>query len=137
MIASSSIKNRGLLSIASNPSGNRMLNLLRRTFLTTLLIGLIWLPGLSFGSAFAMPNVMTTPVEVALQPAKVASTDNARLNALIVCLPKQLSQASLKRAWSEMGDDQLERAFNLKSNPKLSEAEIELKNCMSRQKITN
>jgi hypothetical protein len=137
MSVSSSIKNRGLLSIASSPSYNRMLNLLRRTLLTSLLIGLIWLPGLSFGSAFALPNVVTTPVEVALQPVRATSTENARMNALITCLPKQLSQASLKRAWSEMGDDQIERAFNLKSNPKLSEAEIELKSCMSRQGFTN
>ncbi|WP_193200762.1 hypothetical protein [Nostoc sp. MG11] len=110
-------------------SFNQFLNLLRRTLLTGLLAGLIWLPGLPFNSAIAMPNSLASTAT----PAK----GDERLIALISCLPKQLSQPSFKRAWDEMGNDQLERAFNLKTNPKLSQAEIELNNCMKRQGFTS
>ncbi len=106
---------------------NQLLNLLRRTLLTGLLAGLIWLPGLSFNSAIAMPNSLASTVT----PTK----GDERLSALISCLPKQLSQPNFKRAWDEMGNDQLERAFNLKTNPKLSQAEIELKSCMKSQDL--
>lgn len=106
---------------------NQFLNLLRRTLLIGLVAGLIWLPGLTFNSALAMPN----PLATITTPAKYE-----HLSALISCLPKQLSQPSFKRAWDEMGNDQLERAFNLKTNPKLSQAEIELKNCLNRQGFT-
>ncbi len=107
-------------------SFNQFLNLLRRTILTGFLAGLIWLPGLSFNSALAMPN----PLALIATPAK----GDERLSALITCLPKQLSQPSFKRAWDEMGNDQLQRAFNLKTNPKLSQAEIELKDCLNRNR---
>lgn len=107
---------------------NQFLNLLRRTLLTGLLAGLIWLPGLPFNSALAMPN----PLASIAAPAQ----GGERLNALISCLPKQLSQPSLKRAWDEMGNDQLERAFNLKANPKLSQAEVELGNCLNHKGFT-
>lgn len=106
---------------------NQFLNLLRRTLLTGLLIGLIWLPGLSLNSVLATPNALA---------ATATPVKDEHLIALISCLPKQLSQPSLERAWSEMGNDQLERAFNLKTNPKLSQAEIELKNCLNRQGFT-
>jgi hypothetical protein len=110
-------------------SFNQFLNLLRRTLLTGLLAGLIWLPGLPFNSALAMPDPLASIVAT---PAK----GDERLSVVISCLPKQLSQPSLKRAWDEMGNDQLERVFNLKANPKLSQAEIELKSCLNRQGFT-
>jgi len=106
---------------------NEFLNLLRRTLLIGLVAGLTWLPGLTFNSALAMPNALGAIAT----PAK-----DQHLSALISCLPKQLSQPSFKRAWDEMGNDQLERVFNLKTNPKLSQAEIELKNCLNRQGFT-
>jgi hypothetical protein len=108
---------------------NQFLNLLRRTLLTGLLTGLIWLPGLPSYSALAMPNPLASIVAT-------SAKGDERLSALISCLPKQLSQPSLKRAWDEMGNDQLERAFHLKTNPKLSQAEIELKNCLNQQGFT-
>ncbi|NJO78465.1 MAG: hypothetical protein HC827_08015 [Cyanobacteria bacterium RM1_2_2] len=129
------------LAIKYSPSCNRVLSLLKRTLLTSLLIGLIWLPVLPLTSALAMPDVAAMTAEIASRVDSTSvdsiSIESARMNALMACLPKQLSQPNLKRALSEMGDDQLERAFNLKSNPKLSEAEIELKSCMSRQGFTN
>ena len=115
---------------------NYFLNLLRRILLASTLVStiviLLWLPGLSI-TASAMPiNSTATPGSITSQGIDSAA-DGDRISALIDCLPKQLSQPSFKRAWSEMGDDQLQRAFNLKPNPKLSQAEIELKNCLDRQ----
>lgn len=80
-----------------------------------------------------MPALAALPAELELQPVNSGSSEGERLTALIACLPKQLSQPSFKRALSEMGDDQLERAFNLKASPKLSQAEIELKGCLNRK----
>jgi hypothetical protein len=75
--------------------------------------------------AAAMPEGITAQ--------NVDFSEDDRLKALVGCLPKQLSEPSLKRALSEMGNDQIERAFNLKVNPKLSEAETKLQNCLSRK----
>lgn len=132
MTSNSSIKNSSLLSfVISSSFCNQILSLLRQTVLTSLLIGLIWLPGLPLEPAFAMTNV-----NIASQMVDTA-TKGDRITALIACLPEELSHPSLKRALDEMSDDQLERAFNVKANPKLSQAEIELKSCMSRQGFTN
>ncbi len=110
----------------------QFLNVLRKALLISLLIGLIWLPGF-FDAALAIPDLAALPAATKLQPVGSTSLEGERLTALIGCLPKQLSQPSFKRALSEMGDDQLERAFNLKANPKLSLAELELKGCMNRK----
>jgi len=134
MTINSGIKSTSLPSFAV-PSRlrNRVLSILKQTLVTSLLIGFIWLPGLPLHSALAMPNVTTAiPGEIASQQVASTSIDDDRLSALITCLPKQLSQPNLKRAFSEMGNDQLERAFNLKANPKLSQAEIDLANCLNR-----
>ncbi len=138
MATSSTINNRSLLDpVASSPSLSCILRLLRRTLLTGLLIGFIWLPGLSSGQAFAAANVTVMPAEMASKIVNSAATEGDRMSALVACLPKQLSQPSLKRAWSEMGNDQLERLLNLKASPKLSQAEIELKSCMNRKGFTS
>ncbi len=121
MTTNSTIKNSGLLSfVTSSPFCNQVLSLLRLTLLT-IIISFIWLPGLPVASSFAMTAT----------PIAVTSTEGSRLSALIACLPEELSHPSLKRALNEMSDDQLERAFSLKANPKLSQAEIELKICMN------
>jgi hypothetical protein len=116
------------------PSFDRSLDLLRRTLLAGLLVSLIWLSGLSIHPALAMPIAAAMPEGIA---SRVVSSvvEGDRMSALITCLPKQLSQPNLKRALSEMGNDQLERAFNLKANPKLSQAEIDLANCLNRQEL--
>lgn len=105
--------------------------LLRQTLLTSVLIGLIWLPGFLSSSAFAVTSGAGVPVDVAPQLVNSTSTEGDRIAAVAACLPKQLSQPSLKRALNEMGNDQLERVFNLKANPKLSQAETDLANCLT------
>lgn len=78
----------------------------------------------------SMVNAMSS--EIRSQRVDATSIDDDRINDLIACLPRQLSQPNLKHALSEMGNDQLERAFNLKVNPKLSQTEIDLTNCLNR-----
>ncbi len=117
--------------IGFRPSFDRLLGLLRRTFLVGLLIGLTWTSGLFTHPALAVPIANAMPEGIASQVVNSA-VEADRISALITCLPKQLSQPSLKRALNEMGNDQLERAFNLKANPKLSQAEIDLANCFNR-----
>jgi hypothetical protein len=121
-----------------NYSLDRFLSFLRRTLLMSLLISLIWSLGLSLTPVLAMPNVaVATPEEIASPASNSTTSRDARLNALISCLPKQLSEPSFKRSMSETGNDQLERAFHLKSDPKLSPAEIELANCLNRKGFTS
>ena len=109
----------------------RSLNLLRRSLFVGLLVSLMLLSGLSIQPALAKPIAAAMPGAIASQVVNSAGDGNP-MNALITCLPKQLSQPNLKRALSEMGNDQLERAFNLKANPKQSQAEINLANCLNR-----
>lgn len=113
---------------------NRFLHLLHRTLLMSLLTSLIWLPGLFLTPALAIPSTVS---EEAASPS-VGSTmaRDSRMLAFIDCLPKQLSKANFNRSMGDMGNDQLERMFNLKPNPKLSQAEIELKSCLSSKGFT-
>jgi hypothetical protein len=113
---------------------NRFLRLLHRTLLMSLLTSLIWLPGLFLTPALAMPS--TVSEEVASQSVDPTTAGDSRLLAFIDCLPKQLSKANFNRSMGDMGNDQLERIFNLKPNPKLSQAEIELKSCLSSKGFT-
>lgn len=133
MTIRSNLKNDSLFSVVvSSPFRYQVLSLLRQTFLASLLVGLIWLPGLPLKPALALSNAVTAlPGEMGSKLVDSTSIDSDRMSALITCLPKQLSQPGLKRALSEMGNDQLERAFNLKTNPKLSQAEVELTSCMN------
>lgn len=135
MTTESTIKEyKRLDSTLVNPSFNHFLSLLRRTLVASFLMISIWLPGLFLSPASAAPNtIAAVSVEVASQNVASAVAQGDRTSALITCLPKQLSQPSLKRALSEMGNDQIERAFNLKANPKLSQAETDLVNCLNRQ----
>ncbi|MCU0527218.1 MAG: hypothetical protein MUF72_20620 [Elainella sp. Prado103] len=139
MTINSGIKNASLSSfVVPSRFRNQILSGLKQTLLTSLLIGFIWLPGLPLSSALAMPGVMAAmPREIAPQQVDSTSIDDNRMSSLITCLPKQLSQPNLKRAFSEMGNDQLERAFNLKANPKLSQAEIDLANCLNHLRTVN
>jgi hypothetical protein len=121
-------------SIASN-SLNRFLSLLNRTLLMSFLTSLIWLPGLFMAPALAMPNIAVSE-EATSQAVGSVSAGDARMLAFIDCLPKQLSQGNFKRSMGDMGNDQLERILNLKSNPKLSQAEVELKSCLNSKGFT-
>jgi len=93
-----------------------------QTFLAGFLATLVWL-GVFHDLAIAadiVPHDVRNPV-----------VEGERLAAIVDCLPKELSQPSLGRALSEMGNDQLERAFNLKQNPQLSQAEVAFENCLA------
>jgi hypothetical protein len=122
-------------SIVSH-SLNRFLSLLHRTLLMSFLTSLIWLPGLFPTPALAMPNVAGSE-EVTSQAAASTTTGDARMLAFIDCLPKQLSKPNFNRSMGEMGNDQLERILFLKSNPKLSQAEVELKSCLTSKGFTS
>jgi hypothetical protein len=115
---------------------NRFLSLLHRTLLMSFLTSLIWLPGLFPTPALAMPNV-TGSEEVTSQTAGSTTARDARMLAFIDCLPKQLSKPNFNRSMGEMGNDQLERILFLKSNPKLSQAEVELKSCLNSKGFTS
>lgn len=120
----SKMKNRSPLNfVVFSSASNQVLCLLRRTIVASLLMGLIW-SGFAVNSANASVNSVVI----------ASRTESDRLSAFITCLPKQLSQPNFKRALAEMGYDQLERALDLKANPKLSEAETELASCLNRKK---
>ncbi len=123
-------------SIASHGS-NQLLNLLYRTLLMSFLTSLIWLPGLFLTPALAMPNAaVAASGETASQAVDSTTARDARMLAFIDCLPKQLSKPNFNRSMGEMGNDQLERILFLKSNPKLSQAEVELKSCLNSKGFT-
>jgi hypothetical protein len=116
---------------------NWFLSLLHRTLLISFLTSLIWLPGLFLAPALAMPNAaVAASEETASQAAGSTTARDARMLAFIDCLPKQLSKPNFNRSMGEMGNDQLERILFLKSNPKLSQAEVELKSCLNRKGFT-
>lgn len=118
--------------VGSSAFFKQLTDRLARTLLAALLVSLFWLPGLFFNPALALPLQAAT-VSEAMTPQVVNNApEDARTSALVACLPTVLSQPSLKRALSEMGNDQLERVLNLKAAPKLSEAEVALENCLSR-----
>lgn len=126
MTTSSSMKNYGLLNFfVFSSSFNRVLSLLRCTLLASLLIGLIWLP---ISPAFAGNLAAEMPKMATRRLDSAAEID--RMRAFIACLPKELSKPDLKRALSEMGNDQIERALDLKVNPKISQAETKLASCL-------
>jgi len=62
--------------------------------------------------------------------------DTAQLEAIEACLPQELTASNedigdrFARAFGEMGNDFLERAFNLEEDPTLSDAEIAFRSCL-------
>jgi hypothetical protein len=119
-----SLKGHQIIGPINFTLNGSFINLLHRAFATVFLVGFICLFSLPTGLALATHD-SSGVVAVPAQPE--------RFKALVNCLPKQLSQPDRERTLSEMGNDQLERVLNLKSNPKLSQAEIELATCMGRQ----
>ncbi|MGB3190221.1 MAG: hypothetical protein WBB43_12485 [Limnoraphis sp.] len=88
----------------------------------TVLVSGLWILGFSLTSAQAAPNLIGNTDETGLT--------GERLSAVINCLPKELSEPDLGRALKEMGNDYLERTFQLKDNPKLNQAEIAFGQCL-------
>jgi hypothetical protein len=138
MTTRSSIENHGLSSfVVFNPSFKRFLSLISRVLFVSLLLNLIWLPGLFINPALAVPIIADAmPTRIASQVIDSAA-EGDRFNAVIACLPKQLSQPNLKRALTEMGNGQLERGLKLKGRYKLNPAEIELQSCMNQKGFAN
>lgn len=68
--------------------------------------------------------------------------DSAQLDAIEACLPDEISAENedigdrVARAFGEMGNDFLERAFNLKDDPTLSDAEVAFRNCLQSKGAT-
>ena len=90
--------------------------------------------------SLCLPVLFSSPALALSAPtaaSQKAAAESDRMAALVACLPKQLGQPDLKRTLSEMGNDQLERMLNLKPDPKLSQAETELKTCMNRKGFFN
>ena len=86
-----------------------------------------------------------------LPPAHAAITGNPvvptienskRIQAIASCLPAKLTIQEqdagnrIANALSEMKNDQLERIFDVTDNPKLSQSEIEFKNCLQQKGFT-
>lgn len=99
--------------------------------LSGLLVITVWLGTVPSAQAAAIGN-----------PA-VPTTDNSkRIQAIATCLPDQLTAQNkdvgnrVARAFSEMTNDQLERAFDVTDTPELSNAEIEFKTCLQKKGFT-
>ncbi|MEO0406722.1 MAG: hypothetical protein AAF289_05165 [Cyanobacteria bacterium P01_A01_bin.135] len=76
------------------------------------------------------------------QVQSVEQFDSAQLEAIDACLPEQISAENedigdrVARAFGEMGNDFLERAFNLKDDPTLSDAEIAFRDCLQSKGVS-
>ncbi len=84
-------------------------------------VSMVWLFGIGFLPAQAATTEMMQQDQ---------DTPAVRLAAVIDCLPKQLSEPDLGRALKEMGNDYLERAFQLTDDPDVSKAEAEFAQCL-------
>ncbi|MGF1491228.1 MAG: hypothetical protein ACFBSC_02000 [Microcoleaceae cyanobacterium] len=95
-----------------------------RFFVFSVCVGAMWLS-----------SAVYLPVQAANSVPADQKKDIAveRLAAVIECLPKQLSEPDLGRAFQEMGNDYLERAFQLKDDPRVSDAEDEFNRCLQRK----
>ena len=114
---------------------NNCLKLIYRTILTGLLVSLLWLPGWH-NAAQASINSQFYYAQVAADrdTIKPPSFDEKRSEAIKECLPPELASADVgervERALKEMGNSQLERAFKITDDPKLSEAEKGFEACL-------
>ncbi|MDY6897056.1 MAG: hypothetical protein SWZ49_03125 [Cyanobacteriota bacterium] len=99
--------------------------------LSGLLIFTVWLGAIPSAQAAATGT-----------PAVPTIENSKRIQAIASCLPKQLTIQNkdvgnrVARAFSEMNNDQLERIFDVTDTPKLSQAEVEFKNCLQQKGFT-
>lgn len=125
-----------------------MNDLLKRGFLlllggavALLVAALLWVQSLPEETARALFSLQTVDRAATFEGDRPltpeAQAERERLQAAIDCLPVELgiggdlnSRGRLDRALGEMGNDQLERVFNLKTDPQLSEAEREFEACL-------
>lgn len=104
-----------------------------QSLMVVLLIGFAWLQ-LPITSAQAMPssNILAeTPIRTV-----DTGTKSERLQAAINCIPDKITrknqdiQERVAQAFGEMGNDYLERTFDLTDDPELSDAEVEFERCL-------
>jgi hypothetical protein len=108
---------------------SKALNLFMRSAAIALLIGSISLFTGSVQPANAEPAVVSQYI----------AADGTDLTAFAECLPKELSQPSLKRAIAQSGDDFLQKVFDVKDDyraNKLDEVEIQHLDCMRQKGVT-
>ena len=116
---------------------NNCLKLIYRTILTSLLVSLLWLPVLN-NAAQASPNmngqVYYAQVAKDQDTIKPPSFDEKRSEAIKECLPPELASADIgervESTLKEMGESQIERAFNVTDDPELSEVEKQFEACL-------
>lgn len=103
--------------------------------LIAILLGIFWalsLPGTSVGYTTKAPTTI-------LQADRKADSD--RFQAILDCLPADLTiqnddpRSRINQVFAEMGNDQLQRTFQLKDNPKLSPSEQKLRDCLQSKGI--
>ncbi len=98
--------------------------------LSGLLIVIVWLGTIQQAQAAAGNSVVPT-IE-----------NSKRIQAIASCLPAKLTIQEqdagnrIANALSEMKNDQLERIYDVTDNPKLSQSEIEFKNCLQQKGFT-
>ncbi|WP_017305249.1 hypothetical protein [Spirulina subsalsa] len=115
-------------------SNNRRLLIFASIILSLVLVGIIWALTLPATSA-QYPRV--SPAVPIVQAERKPDSD--RLQAVIDCLPPELSinnkdtRDRINRALDEMQNEQLERMFQVKDNPKLNEAEEKFERCLKNQ----
>lgn len=106
----------------------------------------VWFVGIVLGLTIAANGAQAAPTQTGqnayfsdIYSGNVQSLeqfDSAQLKAIEACLPEDISAENedigdrVARAFGEMGNDFLERAFNLKDNPTLSDAEIAFRDCL-------
>jgi len=99
-----------------------------RKVLQSLLFGLL-ISLASLGLGLAQPAY----ADASQTSEQYLAADGTDLTAVALCLPKELSQPSLKRALRESGNDFLQKVFSVKddySDYKLDKAEAEYLDCL-------
>lgn len=111
-----------------------------QSLMVVLLISLAWLQ-FPVNPAQAMPNnpLAETPIRT-VDTTTYGKSDH--LEAIVNCIPSEITsrnrdvQDRVAQAFGEMGNDYLERTFNLTDDPELSDAEIEFERCLRSKGLT-
>lgn len=110
----------------------RKIKQLCQTVVAGLLVGLLWwqVPTSAMAETL-VKDADTTPY-----------LKSERLQEVLDCIPAELTrqnediQDRVARAFGEMGNDYLERTFQLTDDPKLSDAELKFERCLKSKGLT-
>lgn len=117
---------------------SKSFKLICRTIVTGVLVSFLWLQSLT-DSAMAVPNLNTDSTYLAqartdVDTIKPMPESKMRSEAIKECLPPELAAIDIgervERVLGEMGNSQIERAFDLSDNPELSDAEKSFESCL-------